>query len=252
MYSSHPNCKCLDIICEKFHTKWYSVKCKGQPKRCPDRLKIIPETRKCEDTCKVDNKDCLCEYLPKKCCVFTRHQTDCQLYYNDCSQMWSRCPGNLHFNEVTQSCDHPCTAGCKDPKDIRECCSTDGEVFEDPCSCDMYYICRNGIKELVKCQDGLQYNSALRSCDKSCGCDCAKLFAGKPECCASTGGKPEPQCPDTTYPIYLPHPSNGQFFYTCLNGARSCSRCPLQHRGIIYTDTCETTSCDGPTRNLLH
>jgi hypothetical protein len=210
-----------------------------------ERWKFNPATKKCEDPRKgnipecpccnittprrVSSKNCtICEVCrdgrkveeicptnisnkcpQNECCLFIGHQTDCQLYYNDCSQKWSRCPGNLHFNKVTQSCDHPCKAGCKDPKDIRECCTTEGEVFEDPCSCDMYYICKNVIKGLVKCPDGLQYNSALRRCDKSCSGDCAKLFAGKPECCVSTGGKPEPQCPDTMYPIFLPHPSNG-------------------------------------------
>ncbi len=64
---------------------------------------------------------------------------------------------------MTQSCDHQCTAGCKDPRDITEYCHTEGEVFENPCSCDMFYSCTNGIKELVKCEDGLQYNSAIRS-----------------------------------------------------------------------------------------
>jgi hypothetical protein len=50
----------------------------------------------------------------------------------------------------------------------------------------------------------------------------------------------------------MPHPTNGQFFYTCLNGVRSCSRCPLQHRWNIDTDTCDGISSDGPKRFLLH
>ena len=245
----HPN------ICNQ-----YRDECTYTWQECNGTLDFNPKTEKCANRCEEYIEGCPCIKPPpipppvncencercKNCytnltencttiksCEFRRHQKDCQLYYNDCSQMWSRCPGNLHFSEVTQSCVHPCNAGCKDPKGIRECCTTEGEVFEDPCSCNTYYICRNGIKELVKCEDGLQYNRALGHCDKSCSCECAKLFAGKPECCASTGDKPEPQCPVTTYPIFMPHPTNGQFFYTYLNGVRSCSRCPLQHRGNI-------------------
>jgi hypothetical protein len=178
-----------------------------------------------------------------KCCALTRHETDCQIYYNQCSQTWSRCPGNLHFNQATQTCDHPCNAGCQHRRDIRECCPTEGEVYEDPCSCEAYYSCRNGIKELVKCENGQQYNRVSRRCDSSCSGDCPKLFAGKPECCASTSGKPEPQCPTTTYPIFLPHPSNARYFYQCLNGVRSCNRCPFQHRWNTDTDTCDETHC---------
>ena len=254
VYIKDCNCPlpfCVNITIPN-NCEWYRNNCTGEPIPCPDKLNFNSATGKCEDPCKVDIQDCPCECKPNKCCVFTRHETDCQLYYNNCSQMWSRCPGNLHFNEVSQSCDHPCRAGCMNPKDITECCSIEGEMVEDPCSCNTYYICSNGIKELVKCEGGLQYNSALRSCDKSCSCDCTKLFAGKPECCASTGGKPEPQCPDTMYPIFLPHPSNDQFFYTCLKGVRSCSRCPFQHRWNMNMDTCDEISCDGPTRNLLH
>ncbi|KDR15984.1 putative chitinase 3 [Zootermopsis nevadensis] len=159
---------------------------------------------------------------------------------------WSRCPGDLHFNEVTRTCDHPCRAGCKDRREIGACCPADGEVYEDPCTCDMYYLCTNGIKELVKCEDGLQYNNTLGRCDNSCSGGCPKLFAGNPECCASTSGKPEPQCPATTYPIFLPHPSSSQFFYKCVNGVRSCIRCPLQRRWNTDTDTCDETACSRP------
>jgi hypothetical protein len=182
----------------------------------------------------------------RKCCELTRHETDCSLYYNHCSLTWSHCPGNLHFNEATYTCDHPCTAGCKDRRDIGECCPADGEVYEDPCSCDMYYLCTNGIKEPVKCEEGLQYNSTSRRCDYSCSGGCPKLFAGKPECCASTSGKPEPQCPSTMHPIFLPHPSNSQFFYKCLNGVRSCMRCPLQHRWNTDMDICDEEACSRP------
>jgi hypothetical protein len=178
-----------------------------------------------------------------RCCSLTRHEADCQLYYNHCSHTWSHCPGNLHFNEATQVCDHPCDAGCKDRRDIEQCCDTEGDVSEDPCSCDMYYICAAGIKVPVSCEYGQQYNSTLRRCDSLCSGDCPKLFRGTPECCASTCGKPEPQCPWTTYPMFLPHPSNSQFFYECFNGVRSCKRCPLQLHWNSDMDICVETLC---------
>jgi hypothetical protein len=180
-----------------------------------------------------------------KCCSLTRHDTDCQLYYNHCSLTWSHCPGNLHFNEATHACDHPCNAGCIDRRRIQECCETEGDILEDPCSCDTYYICTAGIKILVRCENGQQYNSSLRQCDSSCSGDCPKLFRVKPECCASTSGKPEPPCPSTTYPMFLPHPSNSRFFYECLNGVRTCRRCPSQLRWNTDMDVCDESFCPG-------
>jgi hypothetical protein len=47
----------------------------------------------------------------------------------------------------------------------------------------------------------------------------------------------------TMYPIFLPHPSNSQFFYECINGVRSCKRCPLQRRWNTDMDICDETSC---------
>jgi hypothetical protein len=106
------------------------------------------------------------------------------------------------------------------------------------------------------------YNSTLRRRDSSCSGGCPKLFLGKPECCASTSGKPEPSCPSTLYPIFLPHPSNSQFFYECLSGVRSCKRCPLQSRWNTDIDICEELYClqqdnpfqsyGSPTKMSLH
>jgi hypothetical protein len=64
------------------------------------------------------------------------------------------------------------------------------------------------------------------------------------------------------YPIFLPHPSNSEFFYECFNGVRSCKRCPLQHRWNIDMDICDKMSSPqqdnpfqsygAPTRMSLH
>ncbi|PSN31373.1 hypothetical protein C0J52_23686 [Blattella germanica] len=113
------------------------------------------------------------------------------------------------------------------------------KTYEDPCSCEMYYKCENGAKVLAMCDSGFYYNETTQQCEPPCTYICPKLFFRKPECCASTKGKPEPVCPVTKYSIYLPHPSDSRWFYHCLNGVLYCNRCPPGYRWNLDTDTCD-------------
>ncbi|XP_069691018.1 balbiani ring protein 3-like [Periplaneta americana] len=183
---------------------------------------------------------------PPPTCEDREDPKDCNYYYKNCDQR-VKCPLGQHFNRERKQCENQCTANCLDPKSIPGChrCAPEGKTFEDPCSCEMYYKCENGVKVLAMCESGLHYNNTIGVCDVPCSDTCPKLFARKPECCASTKGKPEPQCPTTVYSIFLPHPSDSRWFYQCLQGVLYCNRCPPGHRWNIDEDTCDN-SCQCP------
>ncbi|PSN34550.1 hypothetical protein C0J52_24353 [Blattella germanica] len=185
--------------------------------------------------------------VPGPCCEDKPDPTDCAYYITNCNQR-TPCPPNQHYNRANKRCEDKCLAGCVDPKQLPEChgeCQPEGKTFEDPCSCEMYYKCENGKKVLGMCDKGLHYNSTLGRCDAPCGDVCVKLFARKPECCASTKGKPEPHCPSSKLSIFLPHPSDSRWFYQCVDGVLYCNRCPPGHRWNIDEDTCDE-SCQCP------
>jgi hypothetical protein len=179
-------------------------------------------------------------------CNDTEDPSDCNYYFTNCNER-IKCPAGQHFNKNSRSCENQCTAGCLDPSNISDChvCEPEGKTFEDPCSCEMYYKCVGGLRVLAMCDDGLHYNKTLGRCDAPCSDTCPKLFARKPECCASTKGKPQPLCPSTPYPVFLPHPSDSRWFYQCLQGVLYCNRCPPGHKWNIDEDTCDK-SCQCP------
>lgn len=179
-------------------------------------------------------------------CDDTEDPSDCNYYFTNCNER-IKCPAGQHFNKNSRSCENQCTAGCLDPSNISDChvCEPEGKTFEDPCSCEMYYKCVGGLRVLAMCDDGLHYNKTLGRCDAPCSDTCPKLFARKPECCASTKGKPQPLCPSTPYPVFLPHPSDSRWFYQCLQGVLYCNRCPPGHKWNIDEDTCDK-SCQCP------
>ena len=179
-------------------------------------------------------------------CEDTEDPSDCSYYLTNCNER-RKCPTGQHFNKNTRRCEDQCTAGCVDPSNISEChtCEPEGKTFEDPCSCETYYRCVGGVRVLAMCDDGLHYNNTLGRCDVPCSDICPKLFARKPECCASTKGKPQPLCPSTPYSVFLPHPSDSRWFYQCLQGVLYCNRCPPGHKWNTDEDTCDK-SCQCP------
>jgi hypothetical protein len=235
----------------------------------------IPQCRECADDGKILQYDCqsytvcvggkvtpvLCRsdqhfnFTTVKCeagpcdtgrCEDTEDPGDCSYYFTNCNER-RKCPRGQHFNKNTRSCEDLCTAGCVDPSNISECngCEPEGKTFEDPCSCETYYKCVGGVRVLAMCDVGLHYNKTLGRCDAPCSDICPKLFARKPECCASTKGKPQPICPSTPYSVLLPHPSDSRWFYQCLQGVLYCNRCPPGHKWNIDEDTCDK-SCQCP------
>ncbi|XP_023727605.1 proprotein convertase subtilisin/kexin type 5-like [Cryptotermes secundus] len=208
--------------------------------------KLVPVTCRADQyfdvlsgTCKIGS----CDPNP---CEDVEDPADCNYYFTNCNQR-KKCPQGQHFNRKTKRCENQCTAGCIDPSKISDChlCEPEGKTFEDPCSCEMYYVCKGGVRVIAMCDDGLHYNRTLAQCDVPCSDTCPKLFARKPECCASTKGKPEPLCPSTTYSVFLPHPSDSRWFYQCQQGVLYCNRCPPGYKWNTDEDTCDK-SCQCP------
>ncbi|KAJ9580996.1 hypothetical protein L9F63_023823 [Diploptera punctata] len=200
----------------------------------------IPEQVRCKSNERFDINARRC--VPGSCCQDKPDPNDCSYYITNCNQR-TACPPNQHYNKYNKRCEDKCVAGCIDATQIPDCRSEceEGKTYEDPCSCDMYYICQNGKKVLTMCHEGLHYNRTLSHCDAPCADVCVKLFARNPECCASTKGKPEPNCSLTKLPVFLPHPSDSRWFYQCIDGVLYCNRCPPGHRWNTDADTCENT-----------
>ncbi|CRK89764.1 CLUMA_CG003452, isoform A [Clunio marinus] len=94
--------------------------------------------------------------------------------------------------------------------------NTNEVIFLPGDHCDEYYICLNGVPNLVLCRDGQHWNIEMEYCDdpSRAGCD-------------ETAIDDSPTLPDCRISFVgtLPHPTNCNWFVYCDNGNRSIQQC---------------------------
>lgn len=66
-----------------------------------------------------------------------------------------------------------------EPTPSQPSCSPDGVGQSHECSCENYYLCKNGELVLRKCPDGLHWHTKAGKCDKPNNAKCIKEKASK-------------------------------------------------------------------------
>ncbi|KAL2714965.1 peritrophin-1-like [Vespula squamosa] len=60
------------------------------------------------------------------------------------------------------------------PTPSQPTCTEEGAGLPHECSCENYYICKNGNLVLRRCPDGLHWNVLAKKCDKAVNANCIK------------------------------------------------------------------------------
>lgn len=94
-----------------------------------------------------------------------------------------RCPEELHFNVLLQSCDDPVSADCilnrppilpttTQTPDLNCTDQPDFHRIADPISCDMFYECMDGNSILLNCPRGRYFHEIIGDCVSEEEVDC--------------------------------------------------------------------------------
>lgn len=82
-------------------------------------------------------------------------------------------------SEPTPSKPTPSEPTPSEPTPSQPSCSPDGIGQSHECSCENYYLCKNGDLVLRKCPDGLHWNTKAGKCDKPNNAKCIQEKASK-------------------------------------------------------------------------
>ncbi|KAL0125464.1 hypothetical protein PUN28_004521 [Cardiocondyla obscurior] len=93
----------------------------------------------------------------------TKHGCNCEKYYECENNDWylRNCSNNTHYNEATQTCTSPITAGCETPG----YCKDNSKKWHHECDCRLYYECKNNTKTIHDCAWGEYFNNVTLTCE---------------------------------------------------------------------------------------
>lgn len=139
----------------------------------PGDKPILPVPEKCP---KVDPLNYTVHLAHEDCTKFYKCANG-KKYPMDCPDNWQG--GKLHFNKVLQVCDYPDRAGCNgnNPDIIDDTIcppGSDGKTFPHECSCDKYYVCKNGDLILQSCTKGKHWSIKKQKCKPAALAGCIK------------------------------------------------------------------------------
>ncbi|XP_005181194.2 peritrophin-48 [Musca domestica] len=131
-----------------------------------------------------DKKDCVASLSDHSLCqiscvnatgTFVQDPKTCYGYYYCQDESWARhgtCPDTYHFDFATQSCIYSHVSNCT-VKELNFCAIVkDGEKFNDPSSCEKYFVCKKGKLNNESCKD-TYYDAVKGECVQKSKVDCA-------------------------------------------------------------------------------
>jgi len=83
-----------------------------------------------------------------------------------------QCSIGLQYNGQTDRCDFPQYVDCVDNMCIRENNPNAIVFIASKARCDKYFICNDGLPNVMTCAKGLQYNPSTQSCDFASKVNC--------------------------------------------------------------------------------
>lgn len=146
------------------------------------------------------------------------------------------CPQGMWFNTKKGICDLPSNVNCviqdddnspfdEEPADCPTHDTTFVTFLPSKVNCRHYYLCYHGRAFKQECITELHWNPKKNRCD----------FPSKAKCSIQP---PKPRCPAHGKDL-IPHPSECDYFYYCINGYVSLQQCPFYHHWDVETQSCQ-------------
>ncbi|XP_054713746.1 mucin-2-like, partial [Uloborus diversus] len=162
--------------------------------QCNDGLQFNAETLTCDY-----EEQAACAKSSEECPTpngYIKDSDNCSRYFHCVGGIAYRktCEDGRHFNEVTEQCDDPCSAGCDSYACMKAStlqpspvCEDGDEFYPHPENCNAFYTCFNGRAELAFCTDDEHFSPTARMCQEPCealcdhSLDCVKTSEGVTE-----------------------------------------------------------------------
>lgn len=173
------------------------------------------------------------------------------------------CPSDSFFDPISKECDlEECPNSTEEPTEeptedpsTEIPSSTSNPEIEDGISCptdlppntpsfipseeycERYYLCINGIPNVMYCRKGLHFNTETLQCDFPVDANCEVSFQIFKKILTiillnnnfmTQLSRPEglPQCSNEGY-YHIPHPKDCRYYYFCIGGVAKLEQCPL-------------------------